>query len=199
MSGGRAFNINKHHGIVFVPFGQNCVMKTIVLLFLLFPVFAFAQTKWQPVTYNVSFKIKNAGVIVSGKFTGLKTDLKFSPDKLNTSHLKGTVEVPTIKTGIGKRDEDLKNEKYFNAKKYNLIEVASTKLYKKDAQYAGMFNVTIKGVTKQVEIPFEYIQNGKEAEFKGTFIINRRDYGVGGKTLTMSEDADVTIYIKAKS
>lgn len=61
-----------------------------------------------------------------------------------------------------------------------------------------MFNITIKGVTKQVEIPFEFNQVGDEAEFKGSFTINRRDYGVGNRTLTMSEDVTVSINIKAK-
>jgi len=170
-----------------------------VILCILFPAIAFTQTNWNPVTYNVSFKIKNAGVTVTGRFTGLKTDMKFSPDKLGTSHLKGSIEATTIKTGINKRDQDLQGEKYFYTEKYKLVEVSSVKLYKKGNQYAGMFDVTIKGVKKQVEIPFEFTQTGKDAEFKGNFSINRRDFGVGNKTLTMSEDVEVSISIKAKS
>jgi len=96
------------------------------------------------------------------------------------------------------RDNDLQGEKYFNSDKYKVIEVASTKLYHKGTQYAGMFNVTIKGVTKQVEIPFEFKQSGNEAEFTGSFPLNRRDFGVGGRTLTMSDNLTVNIHIKAK-
>jgi len=72
-------------------------------------------------------------------------------------------------------------------------------LYAKDANYAGLFNVTIKGVTKQVEIPFEFNQLGDETEFKGSFNLKRSDFGIGGKTLTMSDDLVVAIVIKAKS
>jgi polyisoprenoid-binding protein YceI len=173
--------------------------KLLVLLFIVFPTVVFSQTTWKPVSSEISFKIKNAGITVTGRFTGLKADLRFSPDKLNASHLKASVEVATIKTGIDKRDEDLQEEKYFNADKYKLIEMESVKLDKKGAQYSGLFKVTIKGVTKQVEIPFDFKQTGSEAEFTGSFTINRRDYGVGGKTLTMSDDAVVSIDIKAKS
>ena len=176
-------------------------MKKTIVISVLLTVFsyvpAFCQV-WQPVTYNVSFKIKNAGITVTGKFTGLKTTLVFNPDKLATSSLKASLEVATIKTGIDKRDEDLQAEKYFDADKYKIIEVASTKLYKKGTQYSGMFNVTIKGVTKQVEIPFEFKQTGNEAEFTGSFPLNRRDFGVGGRTLTMSDDLTVSIHIDAK-
>jgi polyisoprenoid-binding protein YceI len=172
------------------------IIGTTLLIFISCCI-ALSQS-WQAVTYNVSFKIKNAGITVSGKFTGLKANLVFNPDKLATSSLKASVEVATIKTGINKRDEDLQGEKYFNTDKYKLIEVASTKLYKKGAQYAGTFNVTIKGVTKSVEIPFDFKQTGNEATFTGSFPLNRRDFGVGGRTLTMSDDLTVSIEITAK-
>jgi polyisoprenoid-binding protein YceI len=175
---------------------KQIITAGIVMLFF---SAAQAQTTWKMTSGEVSFKIKNAGVSVTGRFSGLNTKLVFSPDKLSSSSLSGSLEVGTIKTGIDKRDEDLKADKYFDAAKYKIIEMKSTKLSKKGDKYVGTFSVTMKGVTKQVEVPFEFIQKGQDAEFKGTFSINRRDYGVGGKTLTMSDDANVTIDIKAKS
>ena len=139
------------------------------------------------------------GVTVTGRFTGQKTTLVFDSADLAKSELVGSVEVATIKTGIDKRDRDLQATNYFNADKYKLIELRSTKLYKKDAQYAGMFNVTIKGITKQIEIPFEYNKTGNDAEFKGSFPLNRRDFGVGGSSMMMSDNLTVNISIKAKS
>ena len=168
-----------------------------VLLIFLFQGIAFSQ-EWSPVTYTISFNIKNAGLTVNGRFTGLKTSLVFSPDKLAASSLKASVEVATIKTGIAMRDDDLQGERYFNTDKYKLIEVASAKLYKKGTQYAGMFNVTIKGVTKQMEILFEFKETGNEASFTGSFPISRKDFGIGGRTLTMSDDVTVNIHINAK-
>ena len=169
------------------------------MFLLILPVLAFSQVTWKPYEHDISFKIKNAGVTVTGRFGIVKTELKFSPDKLAASSLKGYVEVPTIKTGIDKRDKDLQEEKYFNSGKYKLVEVASTKLYKKGNQYAGEFNITIKGETKQMEIPFEFYRNGNNAEFKANFTINRRDFGVGGDNLIMSDEVNVTIIVKAKS
>jgi polyisoprenoid-binding protein YceI len=176
---------------------EKFLISAVALLHL--PLMSFCQTTWKMTSGEVSFKIKNAGVTVTGRFPGLNTSLVFGPDKLASSYIKGSVSVGTIKTGIDKRDEDLKGAKYFDEGKYKLIDVKSVKLTKKGNQYAGTFNVTMKGVTKQVEIPFEFIQQGSNAEFKGTMTINRRDFGVGGKTLTMADDAVVTIDIKATS
>ena len=174
------------------------ILFALMIIVLAMPSMVFGQ-KWTPQSSEVSFQIKNAGLTVTGRFTGLKTNLIFNPSDLAKSSLSASVEVATVKTGIDKRDEDLQEEKYFNTDKYKQIEVKSTKLYKKGAQYAGMFNVTIKGVTKQVEIPFEFTASGNDALFKGSFTINRRDFGVGGSSVMMSDNLTVNIMIKAKS
>ena len=170
----------------------------VLILLISIPTFVSAQN-WKVYSSEISFQIKNAGLTVTGRFSGLKTDLIFNPADLAKSSLSASVEVATIKTGIDKRDRDLLEEKYFNTDKYKLIEVKSTKLYKRGAQYAGMFNVTIKGVTKQVEIPFEFTSSGNDGTFKGSFQINRRDYGVGGSSMMMSDNLTVNILVKAKS
>ncbi len=170
----------------------------LVLLSFLLPTTGFGQDKWNPVSYEISFKIKNAGITVNGKFTGLKTDLLFSPDKLETSKLSGSVEAGSLVTGINKRDKTIKEDKYLNADTFKIIEISSEKLYYKGAAYAGTFKVKIKNTTKEIEIPFDFIPFGDEADFKGSFTINRRDFNVGGSSFTMSDDVTVTIAIKAK-
>ena len=173
---------------------------SLILIAVLFQSLAFSQTKWQQTSASATFVIKNRGSNVSGHFGNLNTTLVFSPDNLAASSLKGSVEVSSFNTGITKRDKDLQGETYFDAGKHKVIEVSSTKLVKKGTQYSGTFNVTIKGVTKQVEIPFQFVQNGNNAEFKGGFTINRRDYGVGDKSglaFFMSDDAHVNIDVKA--
>src|SRR4051812_24240230 len=113
-------------------------MKKTIFIALLtagFPAALFSQTHWQQTSGGVSFTIKNRGSDVKGTFGGLKTTLVFSPDNLGASSLKGSIDVNTINTGNGKRDKDLKQENYFDAGKHTTIEVASTKLAKKGAQY----------------------------------------------------------------
>ncbi|HXS38140.1 MAG TPA: YceI family protein [Flavipsychrobacter sp.] len=179
-------------------------MKKVLLSLMaisLSTLMAFSQTKWTQTSANVSFTIKNRGSDVTGHFGGIATSLVFSPDKLGSSSLKGSLNVGTINTGIDKRNKDLQGENYFDAAKYKTIQMSSTKFAKKGAQYIGTFNVTIKGKTKAIEVPFTFIENGNTAEFKGTFPINRRDFGVGGKgglAMFMSDNANVTIDIKAK-
>ena len=170
----------------------------IVAIILSVPARLPAQVSWNAYSSDVTFKIKNAGLSVTGRFSGIKTQLKFSPDRLSSSEIKGSAMVATLTTGINKRDEHLKKEEYFNVDKYPAIEISSVKLYARGAGYAGLFSVSLKGRTRQVEIPFEFIQKGSDAEFKGTFTINRLDYGVGGKSWIMSDDVVINIDVKAR-
>ncbi len=173
-------------------------IATASLLFLMVALTGFSQTVWNPFEQDISFKIKNGGITVTGHFNGWRGELIFNPNDLAGSKLKSSVQVSTIKTGIGLRDEHLLGETYFNADSFKTIEITSSKLYIKDVHYAGLFNVTIKGVTKEVEIPFDFNQFGNETEFRGSFKIDRHDFGVGGKSMTMANEVEIIIVIKAK-
>lgn len=176
--------------------------KLFAFTLIVFPLFLSAQTVWQQTSGNISFTIKNMGAHVNGTFAEPLTTLIFSPDKLETSTLKGKVPVSSINTGIKKRDQHLRHRKYFDADNHPYIEIASASLAKSGDIYAGTFNVTIKGTTKQMDIPFEFSQGDSTAEFKADFTIKRRDFGVGtkgGLAIFLSDDVNVHILIKAKS
>jgi polyisoprenoid-binding protein YceI len=54
-------------------------------------------------------------------------------------------------------------------------------------------NVTIRDKTKLIEIPFTYVEAGSSATFKGDFQVLRTDFGVGGKNVILSNEANVSI------
>ena len=101
---------------------------------------------------NVGFKVKH--MIISNvkgqfdKFTGT-----FNLDeKTNTiTSLTGLIEVSSLTTANANRDKDLKSAVFFDAEKYPTI---TFKLIKVDGDTA-FGALTMKGVTKQVELDFE--------------------------------------------
>jgi polyisoprenoid-binding protein YceI len=157
-----------------------------------------AQTKWTPYLASVSFKIKNAWFTVDGSLKGFKGDLEFSEDALANSFLEASVQVATINTGNDKRDAHLRSDDYFDADKYKTILVKSKKLYKTTEGYAGLFDVTIKNITRQVVIPFQYIVNGNNAIFEGSFVINRLDYDIGSNSMIMGDNVTISIVVNTK-
>jgi polyisoprenoid-binding protein YceI len=141
----------------------------------------------------VSFNIKNFGRKVDGTFSGMKADIKFDEKNPEKSSFSGSIPVNTINTGIKKRDRDLMSDNYFAAEKYPTINFKSKSASKTANGYLTKGDLTIKGVTKEIEIPFTFKNMGDHGEFIGTLSLNRHDYNIGGKTKIMGDQVDIQI------
>ncbi|MEP7142441.1 MAG: YceI family protein [Ferruginibacter sp.] len=148
---------------------------------------------------DIKFSIKNFGFTVSGSFKGLKGKFFFDPANLPTCSISASVEVTTINTDTDSRDRHLKKEEYFDAEKYPRISFVSTKIT--TSTKAGTLfmegKITIKGVTKVVSFPFTATPKGDGYLFEGEFKLNRRDFGVGGSSMVMSDNLTVSLSVFA--
>jgi len=68
----------------------------------------------------------------------------------------------------------------------------------KDGYYYLFGNLTIKGVTKEVKFPFTATAKDGGYLFEGSFKLNRRDFGVGGSSLSLGDDLTVSLSVLAK-
>lgn len=172
----------------------------IIVFFLLIAGLVNAQKyTTTDVGSKVHFVIKNFGIKTGGDFTGLKGSIVFDPNALNTSSFNVSVNSNTVDTDNGTRDKHLRKEEYFNVESFPLIRFVSTKVTK--STVAGRFYIfgklTIKGVTKAIEFGFSATPSLTGYVFNGEFEINRRDYGVGGSSMSMSDNLKVTLIITA--
>jgi polyisoprenoid-binding protein YceI len=167
------------------------------LIFLFFINASFAQVKSQTVTKSsVIFHIKNLGITVDGTLAGFKGDIKFDPANLAESAIDASVETNTIDTDNGTRNDHLKSDSYFDAAKYPTISMKSVSFkHNSGSNYTGKFSLTVKNVTRTIDVPFTYVESGTTATFKGNFQIERTDYGVGDKSMVMSNDVKVDLDI----
>ena len=110
------------------------------------------------------------------------------PENPDNSQVKFEVKVASISTNITKRDDHLLTDEFFAAGKYPLMTFKSTNVnHAGGNKYILNGNLTIKGVTKEVDVPFTYLgmrenplMKGKMvAGFEADFTINRLDYNVG--------------------
>lgn len=154
------------------------------------------NTAWKVKTSSISFKIKNAGLTVDGTFSGLEANIKFNPIKPDEAIIGATVNTKSVNTGNDMRDGHIRKPEYFDAEKFPKITLQSTKIEKTGPiTYKGTFNLTMKGVTKEVIIPFNFLKIPEKTEFKGSFTINRRDFGVGGSSISMADNVNLTVDI----
>ncbi len=148
---------------------------------------------------SITFEIKNMGITTGGSFGGLVTKVHFTPANLNASTLEASVDVATINTDNSTKDEHLRSEDFFDAVRYPKISLKSVAFkHKSGNNYVGTFTLTIKDKSKQIELPFSFLDKGNAIEFKGAFKINRLDFGVGSSSMILSDDVTIKIDCEEK-
>jgi polyisoprenoid-binding protein YceI len=105
------------------------------------------------------------------------------------------VHTKSVNTGIPNRDNHLRADEFFGVKKYPTMTFVSTGVKLKEGnQFIVEGDLTIKGKTQKVAVPFTFfgsrenpLKKGQQvAGFEARFSINRLDYGVGsGKYVEM--------------
>lgn len=137
--------------------------------------------------------------MVDGSFTGLKGKIIFNPYDLSTASFDVFVDAASINTGIDMRDKHLMKAEYFDVKNFSTIRFVSTKveLASTQGKYWATGNLTIKRKTKEIKFPFTVQQTTEAYLFMGTFPLNRRDFEIGSGSLSMADELNIELLVKA--
>jgi polyisoprenoid-binding protein YceI len=168
-------------------------MKKLLLIYLVgWPMVVTAQVI-KP-DQAIQFSIKNAGIAVVGSLSDWEVEVNFDPKKLDKSTIKGVAFPKSIETGISLRDRHLQGRQYFNSEKYPQITLSSTSFQAKGkGAFVGIFEVQIKETRKSMEVHFTVSGTGQNRRYSGEFTLNRLDFGIGEKSLILSEEVHVKV------
>ena len=160
------------------------------------------KAQYKPVEEGsaVKFSVNNFGFAVGGTFTGLRGSIAFDPQHAADGSFDVSLDASTVNTDNSLRDSHLKNDGYFDVVNYPRIQLVSSALAAGDKAGVYVFtgNLTMKGKTKAVSFPFTLMPVEGGFIFKGAFIINRKDFGIGG-TSTISNEVKVELNVAAVS
>ncbi len=135
---------------------------------------------------RLGFSARHAMVTtVRGAFKGFEGTATIDTANPAASKVSLSIDVASVDTGSADRDGHLKSGDFFDAETYPTITFASTEVEKVDEDtWAITGDLTIKGVTKPVTIPFEETGSARDpfgnlrVGFEGSTSINRKDWGL---------------------
>jgi len=164
-------------------------------IYLLFVLVGFTQNRqWVIASSDITFKIKNAGFTVNGKFGNATGSIQFDASKTSGNKIEASIDANTINTDNATRDGHLKKEEYFSVDKFPKISMSTTTITKEaNGQFKGLFTLTIKGISKIVPVLFMVTEQEGIAKFTGSFTINRLDYTVGSSSFILSDNVTINI------
>ena len=134
----------------------------------------------------IGFKVRHMGLIeVPGFFRDFTGEVNFDANDVSKSTVNFKAMVTSVDTGVAGRDRHLRTADFFEVDKYPELTFKSTDVKKKGKGWIVTGDLTMKGVTKSVSIPFQIAgwlpadeKAGMKMGIAGETTINRRDFGV---------------------
>jgi len=143
--------------------------------------------------YSIGFKSADP----SGNFKTLTGTVEYDSDNVANTKFNFKIPVSSINTGNGSRDKKAQTEEWFDSKKYPNITFVSSKVEKNGSSLSITGNLTIKGVTKKYTILATVAESGNKITFKGSFKVNRIEFGVGKKSDVVPDYMNVSFVVPA--
>lgn len=142
--------------------------------------------KIDPAHSIIGFAIRHLEINwVEGRFKDFTGTIRYDEKEITKSSVEFTAKVESIDTGVAPRDKHLRTADFFDAAKYPEMTFKSTSVERKGKdRYVLHGDLTLKGVTKQVELPFTITGAIKDPWGNTRFgisaqaKIDRRDFGI---------------------
>jgi polyisoprenoid-binding protein YceI len=153
---------------------------------------------------HIGFSVKHMMVTtVRGQFKGYSGTLALDTADFTKSSFSGEIDVASIDTGVVDRDNHLRTNDFFDVPNHPKITFKSTGITSKgDGEFVVRGDLTIRGVTKPVDLDVEFHGTSKNpygktvAGISATGTINRKDFGVSFNALL--ETGGVAVAEKVK-
>lgn len=160
---------------------------------------------------DIGFKIKHLVIsTVRGNFKTFEGTIKTIDETFNGAEIQFSADIKSINTHNEDRDKHLAASDMFDAEHFPKLTFVSTSVTQTGEQLAVVGDLTLKGITKSIELSAIYngttvgAYGGNVAAFEVTGSINRQDFNLtwnkvletGGMTLGDTVTFDMTIQAK---
>lgn len=150
------------------------------LLFLSAVILLGSYTILHDVVYQVgngpqvNFKAEKG---VEGLFSDLSGTAHFVPAHLDHASFEFTLKSASINTGNGMKNKHAMGSDWLDASQFPSITFKSKSFSKDAAQFYVVGDLTLKGKTQELKIPFQW----EKDTLKTQFDVNRKDFNIDGK------------------
>ena len=165
---------------------------------------AYAPLELDRVHSKVGFTAATVLFDVDGQFTKYDVQIEGDAARPETVRVRATIDVDSIDTQNTKRDNHLKSDDFFDAAKHPKITFTSTSIKGRGDQVTVKGNLSMRGKTKLVTIPFKVARGNNGAgipttTYKGKLTVDRNDFGIGTDDITakisLEDDVDIKLVI----
>jgi polyisoprenoid-binding protein YceI len=161
-----------------------------------------------PTHTEVAFTVRHLMSKVRGTFKTFEGSIVIGEDLLSSS-AEATIDLSSVDTGTPQRDDHLRSSDFFDAATQPTMTFRSTRLRTNGDSFVAVGDLTVRGVTREVELAVELLGVGTDAYgnerigLEATGVISRKDFGIdfnvpldGGKLL-IGDTVTISLTVQA--
>jgi polyisoprenoid-binding protein YceI len=134
---------------------------------------------------EIGFTVRHLVSKVRGKFDTFEGTIVAAADDITSSAVNVSVDLASVNTNSADRDVHLRSGDFFNAEANPKMTFVSTGVVAKgDNEFVVTGDLTIKGITKSVDLDTEFLGEGSDPwggtriGLEATTTISRKDFGI---------------------
>jgi polyisoprenoid-binding protein YceI len=132
-----------------------------------------------PTASRLEFTGVQAGADFKGVFHKFSAAVDFAPDALAASRIDVQIDMSSEDSKDKSRDDTIRGSDIFDAVHYPTAHYVTKSISKTATGYTATGSLTLRGVTKDVPIDFQFATAGSVAKLAGSASLKRLDFGVG--------------------
>ncbi len=133
---------------------------------------------------TASFSVRHAGIAKVRGTIAIASGTVTVGENIESSAVEAVLDATSVNTGDANRDNHLKSADFWHAEERPTWTFASTTVKADDDDFVVVGDLTINGVTNQIELPTEFTGTAVDpfgnsrAGFEAELEISRADYGL---------------------
>lgn len=147
---------------------------------------------------SLGFSVDWDGQRLTGRFSNWTARIHFDPDALDQSSVDVSVTLASASTGRSEVDEALPGSDWFSAATQPTARfIARTFRKTGNGRFEAAGNLTIRGKSQPVTLPFQLAITGDSARMTGSTTIDRLSFGIGEGEWSSTDSIAANVSINA--
>jgi len=187
------------------------VSTTITIIMVLGLLAASSSLATAMETYEVDpehsaivFRIKHLGITyVYGSFNELSGTLRIDDQAPANNSVQISAKTASVDTAVAQRDDHLRSQDFFDAKKFPAISFSSKSFKKLDQEsYEVTGALDLHGITRPLTVSVQHTGSGKDpwggyrTGYETTFTIKRSDFGMTTMLNGVGDEVRITLSVE---
>ena len=128
---------------------------------------------------HIHFSAEQEGETFTGSFGEFSGRILFDPETPESSAVDITIPLTSVDAGSRDRNSTLPGKVWFSVKKFPDARFTSSSISKQDEGYLAKGELTLKGKSLPLDLPFDLQISGERAVMTGQVILDRTLWNVG--------------------